>query len=134
MRALIRTGTLLIAVTNIAVFAYFGMQIYRTLGEIPAARGTASVAEGGAAEHGAPAGHGETASAEHGAPAAEHGAPPAEHGAPAGGHGAPTAAAPAAPGRNWMAMDEMYVNIAAPADQDVHLMSFKLEMELFEDG
>lgn len=134
---LFRVGTLLVALANIAVCGYFAMQMRGALKEIPEVRELASV-EG----HGAPAegGHGAPAAGEHGAPAAgAHGAPAAapagEHGAPAAGHGAAAQAGPAAPpARNWMALDEMHVNIPAPADEDVHLMSFKIEMELFEDG
>ncbi len=74
---------------------------------------------------------------EHPAAAAEagggHGAAPAA--APAGGHGAPAAAVVESNSklRSWVTMEEMFANVLSEG-QESHTVSFKLEVELFDES
>ncbi len=134
---MVKILVILVGIANIGVTAYFTQMGWQKVKELPPPPRTIASVD----EHGAPAGeHGAApAAGGHGAaaPAGGHGAPPADaHGAaPAGGHGAPAAATaktdPKA--RPWVTLDELYVNVLSNAEES-HTVSFKLEVELFDES
>lgn len=71
----------------------------------------------------------------HGAPSG-HGAAPAPDAHGGGGHGAPAPAAgkeSSAKIRAWVTLEEMFANVVS-SDDRVHTISFKLEVELFDEA
>jgi flagellar basal body-associated protein FliL len=98
-------------------FTYAARERVRSLPELPPRAVASEHPTDQAAEHGG--GHGA-------APAAEHG----------GGHGAAAPTAPEVPSklRSWVTMEEMYVNVLSEGVVDTHTISFKLEVELFDES